>query len=163
MGIRFIGQTKAKSPLDVSIRPYFRPFSVELEPARCSGQRTNLWKCSGTWLGATTDVCGGIIPDTQTGLGAEHVPNVRKIQELGPIRRIWKTSEAYFTEKFLTSTAEKLFVFLLFARNKRLGSTWRPLVPVNAPVNWDHVGSPRVEISHSLSKLNQADKDDDGL
>lgn len=35
--------------------------------------------------------------------------------------------------------------------------------PRTRPVNWDHMGSPRVEISHSLSKLNQADMDDDGL
>lgn len=41
VGMRFIGRMKAKVLLDVSIQPYFRPFSVKLESlhaALVSGQ-----------------------------------------------------------------------------------------------------------------------------
>lgn len=68
-----------------------------------------------------------------------------------------KTSETYFKEEFLLRIPGELFVFAICLSYKGLSS------PRTRPVNRDHTGSLRVEISHSLSELNQADKDDDGL
>lgn len=81
------------------------------------------------------------------------LPNCRKVKEFSV--NVWNfkdLGDVIYREIPPKKTGEPIFC--------REGCA---AMKASAPLNTLQMGSLRVEISHSLSKLNQADKDDDGL